>query len=471
VAGASYNPGMSKDTHSSASEPRRESARLFDLPEDTPQVGKPDAGEVGVAKPRYQRAERDQVEMRFFALDALLPDDHEVRVVWQYVTALDLSPLYEEIRAVEGHAGRNPVDPRILMALWLFATIEGVSSARRLTRLCERDLPYMWICGGVGVNHDLLCKFRTAHPELLEQILIDNVAALMHQNLVSLKRVAQDGMRVRAHAGTSSFRGKATLEKCREEARQHLQEIQEENASDSTAYDERKKAARERAARERLERIEKAREEAALLEEQREKRRKGDGDGTRASTTDPEARKMKMANGGWSPAYNVQFATATDSRVIVGVDVTNSGNDGGQMAPMVEKIKADYGESPEEHLADGGFTSNDDITQLEKDGIQVIAPIRGEERQKAKGKDPYERQRRDTDEVFKWRTRMKTDEARRIYKERASTAEFPNAVCRNRGLHQFPVRGLLKAKSIALWHALCHNFTRMMSMGALPGAT
>lgn len=459
---------MSKDSHPSVSEPSREAGRLFDIPEDAEQTSSRPTPPEAKALPRYQRAERQQVEMQFLAVDQLLSDDHQARVVWAYVDSLDLSVLYDKIRAVEGGAGRDPVDPKILMALWMFATIEGVGSARRLAKLSKRDLPYMWICGGVGVNRDLLNTFRTAYEGVLDQVLTDSVATLMHQDLVSLKRVAQDGMRVRAHAGTSSFRRRKTLEKCRDEAREHLHEIREENESDSTAYDRRTRSARERAARERDERLQKALEELPQLEEQKEKRRKGDGKKARSSTTDPEARKMKMADGGFRPAYNVQFATTTDSRVIVGVDVTNSGSDGGQMVPMVEQIKERYGEAPEAHLVDGGFTTNEDIAALEKEGIKVHAPVRDAERQLEKGKDPYVRQRRDTDEVFQWRTRMNTEEAREIYKERPSTAEFPNAVCRNRGLHQFKVCGLQKVKCIAIWHALAFNLTRMMTMNCVP---
>ena len=202
---------------------------------------------------RVKRPERFQTEWRPVAWDQLLPSDHRVRAVWAYVDSLDLSPLYAKIQAVEGKAGRDAVDPKILMALWMFATIEGVSSGRQLARLCERDLAYLWICGGVGVNHHLLSDFRTAHGEFLDQLLTDTIATLMHQEVVTLENVGQDGMRVRANAGGSSFRRKKTLDKCREEARQQVENLREEseNESQSDSSNARRDAAQERAATER----------------------------------------------------------------------------------------------------------------------------------------------------------------------------------------------------------------------------
>lgn len=411
--------------------------------------------------PRFNRPERRQVEMHFLALEQMLPIDHRARAVWQFVEGLDLSPLYAEIKAVEGGVGRNPVDPRILMAMWMLATLEGISSARKLAELSTRDVAYMWICGGVGVNHHLLSDFRTDHVHFLDQLLTDSVAALLHQNLVTLDRVAQDGMRVRAHAGTSSFRRQASLEECQKQVREQIELLRQEGESeDKSSGDRRTKAARQRVAEEKEERIQKALQELKELQEKKEQRKKGEGENARASTTDPEARNMKMADGGFRPGYNVQFATACKGRVIVGVDVVNAGGDAGQMKPMVEQIQKRYQQRPREYLVDGGFATGSDITHLESQGIEVFAPIKEESQQRSRGTDPYARHPKDTDEVFGWRQRMNTEEARLIYRQRASTAEYPNAECRNRGLTQFRVRGLAKVKAVALWHALAFNFLR-----------
>lgn len=407
---------------------------------------------------RVNVPERDQMEMRTGSLDQLLPHDHQARVLWQYVCGLDLSSFYRDIQAVEGGKGRDAVDPRILLCLWLLATLEGISSARRVSLLCERDLPYLWICGGVGVNRDLLNTFRCAHPEALDELMTETVGTLLHQQLVSLERVAQDGMRVRASAGKSSFRRQGTLEEHLRAAREQVEQLRQQSDEEADESRTRSEAARERAARERLERIEQALAERDKLHQQKERRKKGTGAEARASTTDPAARNMKMGDGGYRPAYNVQFATTAESQIIVGVDVTHQGTDAGLMTPMVDQIETAYGQRPQEYLADGGFNSREDISQLERRGVQTFVPIKQEPDLLKKGKDPYARQPDDTDEYAQWRQRMQTEEAKAIYRKRSATAEFPNAGCRNRGLSQFRVRGLEKVRTIAVWQALAHNF-------------
>lgn len=313
------------------------------------------------------------------------------------------------------------------------------------------------------MNYHTLADFRVQNLEFLDDLLTQSVATLLHQGLVELTRVAQDGMRVRASAGSSSFRRKPTLEECLLEAETHLEELQHEADAEPGAEDRRVQA-RERAARERTERLEAALAEREKLVPLMERRQKGSGEKARASTTDPEARKMKMGDGGFRPAFNVQFATTADSLVIVGVDVVNAGTDGGQMVPMVDQIQERYGQRPAEYLADGGFISLADITTLEQANIATYLPIMEQDKKRAKGIDPFAPVKGDSEEVKRWRARMGTEEAQTIYKQRTGTAEYPNAGCRNRGLHQFRVRGLWKAKAVSLLHALAHNFQRALDL-------
>lgn len=418
---------------------------------------------------RVKRPQRFQIQWRDASLDQLIPRDHRVRAVWAYLDSLDLSPLYQNIRACEGHVGRDAVDPQILMAIWMFATIEGISSARQLEKLCQRDLAFMWICGDVGVNHHLLSDFRTGHGAFLEELLTDTIATLLHQEIVTLETVAQDGMRVRANAGSGSFRRKKTLEECHQEAASQVNTLREEmeQHTDTDASNQRQRAAKERAARERLERVEDALKNLEELQEQKESRKKGSGKDARCSTTDPDARNMKMGDGGFRPAYNVQFATDGQTRMIVSVEVTNNGSDGGQMAPRHEDVRQRYNRVPDHYVVDGGFVTNEDVTKVEHTDSQVIGPMPHAERIEKRGGDSHARRARDSDEMFAFRQRMKSEHAKALLKSRPSIAEFPNAECRNRGLGQFRVRGLDKVRTVSLWYALTFNFMRMRHLGVL----
>lgn len=423
---------------------------------------------LGMSKsPRQQRGsartlvpQRTQVEMQLLSLDQWLDAEHRVRTVWQYVESLDLSELYASIKAVEGRVGRDAIDPRILFALWLFGTLEGVSSARRLAELTTRDIPYLWICGGVTVNYHRLSDFRAAHSELLERILTDSIAVLVHQGLVTLETVAQDGMRVRASAGGRSFRRAASLEEAQRQAAAHLAEVRRQNDQDGDGGDRRRRAARERAAREKLERIERARAEMEDLQHRYARRSATPRSEPRASTTDPEARRMKMADGGIRPALNVQFVSDGDAQVIVTVDVTSQGSDAGLLRPRYDDVCARYGVVPQNYLADGGFYKQEDVLHVEREGTQVHAPFYGEAKQRAAGQDPYAARSGEDPALTAYRQRRGTPEGQAVYQRRAAIAEFPHADCRNRGLHQFRVRGRAKAKAQALWHALTFNFLR-----------
>jgi transposase len=439
---------------------RPEQPPLFETPADDHRPTPPAEPPVLYGRPRLRTANRDQIVFRAAALDELIPPDHPARVVWDYADGLDLSSLYDLIKSVEGNPGRPPIDPKILMALWLYATIDGVGSARQLDELCRSHSAYQWICGDVSVNYHTLSDFRTAQGKLLDQLLTQSVAVLLAEGLVDLNRVAQDGMRVRANAGAASFRRRPTLEEALAEAEAQVQALRAELEEHPAASNRRQQKARERASRERAQRIKGALDRLPELEA---KKKPEDREKARCSTTDPDATVMKMPDGGFRPAYNIQFSTATDSQIIVGVDVVTSGSDAGQMAPMVEQIKSRYEETPKEVLVDGGFAQHDQIEAVSaaEVGCTVYAPVPAPKDPKV---DRYAPKPGDSPAVADWRARMASDEAKAIYKERAATAECVNAQARNRGLYQLRVRGQLKAKAIALWHALAHNMMRAVSL-------
>jgi transposase len=421
--------------------------------------------------PRVLTAQRDQIALRPVDLEATVGPEHAVRNVWAFVERLDLSALYAEIGSVEGSPGRPAIDPKILMTLWLYATVDAVGSAREIERLTETHDAYRWICGGVNVNHHTLSDFRCARVDVLDELLSESVAVLVNKGLVKLDRVAQDGMRVRASAGAGSFRRRTTLELCLKQARAQVQALKGEIDADPNASNRRRRAARERAAKEREARLAQALEQLAEVEKQKKKavakkqneteeqyRKRSE---PRASSTDAQARVMKMADGGFRPAYNVQLASTPASQIIVGVEVNNCGSDGGQLFPMLEQVQQRYQQRPAEWLADGGFASDADIEDAHRVGITVYAPVR---HPRNSSRDPYVPLPDDSEALAQWRQRMGSEAAKEIYKQRAATAECVNAIARGRGLNQFLVRGLNKVKAVALWYALAHNLMRAVTL-------
>jgi transposase len=427
-------------------------APLFDKSEFMPERVTVEPSKKG--EPRLRRAVRDQIVMHWEAVDDLIPEDHRARMVWAYVEGLDLSLLLEKFEAVEGVVGRAGTDPRILLALWLYATIEGVGSARELDRLCEQHAAYKWICGGVSLNYHTLADFRVQHEAFLDSLLTHSVAALLKSGVVELKRVAQDGLRVRAAAGSSSFRRRPKLEQFLQEARQQVEALKAELDGDRAAGSQRQKAARLRAAEERAQRVEAALEELAKIEAKKPAAKVQEA---RASTTDPQARRMKMPCGGFRPAYNLQFATDTATQIVVGVDLVNVGSDKGQLRPMHEQLQTRYGGTPKEHLVDGDFTVAGDIEHLAGKGTTVYTPVRKRPGSQESLEAPVPGE---SAVLSEWRQRMASSIGKLIYRDRAASIECVNAQARNRGLQQFRVRGPTKAKIIGLWYALAHNVMR-----------
>ncbi len=411
---------------------------LFPLPEANERPSEPERSE-----PRVQRPNRTQVELRPVDLEGLLPAEHRARVVWEFVEGMDLTRLYTQIKAVEGHAGRPAIDPAILMALWLYATLEAVGSARALDRLCEEHNAYRWLAGGVALNYHTLADFRVGHGDVLDELLTTGVAALMADGVVELTRVAHDGVKVRASAGAGSFRRGERLEELLAAATAQVEHLRREVDEDPGATTRRQAAVAAR------------------------RKKAGVQGPARASMTDPDARVMKMADAGYRPAFNAQLTATTGSQVIVGVDVVPAGTDLGQLGPMVEQLRRRYGRAPDEVLADGGYVALREIRQLTQDGCVLYAPPA---RRRGVGR-AWDQRRRNDAATAAWRERMATAEAQAIYRERAATIECVNALARNRGLHQFAVRGLRKVRAVLLWFALAHNLMRTVALRQAVPAT
>ena len=405
---------------------------------------------------RVVEVNRAQMRLVPMDLESLLPADHQARAVWSFVERLDLGEFYGRIESREGKAGRPATDPQIFLALWIYATVEGVGSAREIERLCRYHLAYQWICGGVKVNHHSLSDFRNQATDLLNGLLTQSVTILVREGLVELRRVAQDGMKVRASAGASSFRTRAGLNKLQKMVREQVQTLAKEIEDDPGAGAKREEAAKKKAADDRAKRIDRALEEMAEAE-----RRKRSNNGkkkkeARTSTTDPSARVMKMPDGGFRPAYNVHLVSETASKVIIAVEVDNLGTDTHTMVPLADQIEERYQVRPAEWLADGGCNSLGNVDKMAERGCKIFAPLR----QRRSGRSPEQIRPTDSEAVKQWRRRMVTEQAKQIYKERGATAELVNAQCRAQGLWQLLVRGVEKVRAVALLHAITNNMRR-----------
>ena len=417
---------------------------------------------------RFLRADRLQTRWDFIDLEALLPSDHRARIVWSFVETLDLSPLYDAIKSREGGAGRPPPDPAVVLALWLYAAIEGVDSARELDRLAERDLAYRWIAGGVPLNHHGLSDFRVEHGEVFDRLVTESVTALIAEGIVSLSEVAIDGTKVRANASRDSFKTGERLEQIEAAVERRLAALRVEIERDPEAFSRRKLAARERAAREVKERAERARAALEQVRTEKEKRaKKHPGEEAKkksepkASISDPDARNMQFSDGAVRPGYNAQIAATPREGLILSVEMTDRRNDSGLAAPMIDDLVRRYGKTPETLLVDTHYATSEDIAALADHPagpVTIYAPVPSErENISARGHANRQRKRaREPDSVKEWRNRMATQAGQEVYRLR-KLIERVNAHLKNRGFGFIPVRGLLKAKAVALLHALANN--------------
>lgn len=415
-------------------------------------------GEARVLTP-----DRAQIGWEMIDIEALLPADHAARLVWSFVTAMDLAKFYAVIGSREGEAGRPAADPRVLLALWLFATVEGVGSARELERLVERDVAYRWIAGGVRVNYHGLSDFRSLHGDILDELLTQSVTALMAEKLVTFEAVIADGTKVQAAAGKGSFGGAQRMERIERIARERVAQLKTEIDTDPTASTRRRKAAKMRAARELGERAAKATAALVQLQQEKDKRKvthKAEEEkkaAPSASLTDPEARYMRFADGSIKPGYNMQIATSSNG-LVLSITATDRRNDSGLAVPVVDDLARRYQQKPQRLLVDTSYAAAQDIVSLAAADVMVFAPVP----QDSPDVKPDTLRRRLAERLKEpqclkdWRTRMDTSLGQEIYRKR-KRIELVNATVKNRGLGRLTLRGLAKAKIQGLLQALAHN--------------
>ena len=319
------------------------------------------------ARARVKPVDRSQLSWQMLDVERLIEEDHPARAIWALTGQLKLEGFYAPIEAVEGTAGRTPWDPRLLVSLWIYAYSRGISSAREIARRCSYEPAFQWLCGLGEINHHTLSDFRVNHDASLRELFVQVLGVLSAEGLVSLERVMHDGTRIKACAGADSFRREERLKQHLEAARQQVQEMSDTPEEESARH----RAARERAARQREQRLEEALKE---LEQIREAKRQ-DKEEARASQSDPQARIMKQSDGGYAPSYNVQLSTEAAHRMIVGVGVSQSGSDYGQLIGAVAQVEQNLGRKPGQVVVDGGLTSRENIMSMAEQGIDLIGSL------------------------------------------------------------------------------------------------
>jgi transposase len=504
-----------------------EAANLLEEALETYEAQQP---EVVVSKKepgkRVKAIDRSQTYWGAIDIEKLIEDDHAARGIWLMVNRLDLTGLYAKIKAVEGRAGQNTWDPRLLMALWIYGYSEGISSARELSRMCGYEPGCQWLTAREVINHHTLSDFRVRYKEELDEIFVQVLGLLSAEGLVELKRIAHDGTKVRANASSHSFRREQRI-------REHLQMAREQVRAmgdpESEQLNQRAIQAQKRSRQEKQQRLEQALKE---LEEFQKTRAESEKTKVRVSETDPEARVMKQPNGGFGPSYNVQISTDAANGIIVAVDVTQAGNDCDQLIPAVEHIRANTGKTPEQILADGSYTmKNGNIEAMDKAGIDLIGPVtennsdaslkrRGIEPEFYPHQFPYDEatdtvccpamktlnlirtnpragrieysyqasptdcsacplkdqccpkaaartvvRKQESAAVQAFRVKMNTDEAKNVYRRRAQIAEFPNAWIKDKlGIRQFRLRSRIKVRAEAVLACLTYNIQQWLRL-------
>ena len=312
--------------------------------------------------------DRTQLRWDMVDLDSQLPDDHRARLVWAFVEGLDLSQFYDRIKARDAVAGRPATDPRVVLAVWLYATLEGIGSARAIDRLCQQHAAYRWLCGGAPINHDLLAAFRRENAALLDRLLTQSVTGLIVEKLITLEELMIDGTKVRAYAGRGSLCKRKRLERIEQAVAERVAELKSELDTDPAEPERQRKKRALQAAEQRAQRVERARQKLAELEQEKAARAKthpteeAEKSEPKVSVSDPEVRSMRLADGAVAPAWNVQVATAEG--FVVAIDPTDRRKDSGLAPGLVATVAERCGRAPQRLLADTTAMTREDIVTL-----------------------------------------------------------------------------------------------------------
>lgn len=471
------------------------------------------------AAKRFEQIDRAQTVLETVDVEALIPDTHRARLVWNLIEKMDFSRFEADFKALEHRAGRDPWPPCLLIAIWIYSYSRGLSSAREIERQCRYEPGLRWLTGLRVVNHHTLSDFRVRQGEALQQLFVDVLGMLTLKKLITLERVTVDGTKIRACVNKKSFSRESKIRDHLAAARQHLEQLQQQERDGEKSG---RAAAVKRAARERVDRLASALEEIERLQADR---RQGPRKPGQVSTTDADAQFMRTGDHGLAPCYNVQLTTDSKHTLIVGVEVSRQPSDAAHLVPAMDLVKQQTGRYPKQVVADGDYTNRANVIDMAKrridfygswssaetpaHGIQsgyeaavfryqqqsneMICPegqsltyrttqaLEGKaafyifaadkqvcqqcpKRLQCTPQNNFSKHGRavsilvDDPQVERFRQKMNTGEAKAIYKTRAPIAEFPHAWLKTKfNWIRFRCRGLAKVTAEALWVSLAYN--------------
>lgn len=478
------------------------------------------------AAKRLKAVDRSQIFLRPIDIEKFIEADHPARGILAMVNRLDLTSLEAKIKAVEGRAGQSSLNPRLLMALWIYGYSEGISSARELSRMCEYEPGCQWLTGMQAINYHTLSDFRVRHKQQLDQIFVQVLGLLSAEGLIEMKRITQDGTKVRANAGTSSFHREQRI---REHLKAAREQVEAMDSPETEQAHQRMTQARKRSREERKRRLEDALKELEQIQNTKSESEKAEA---RVSETDPEARVMKQADGGFAPSYNVQIIADAANSIILDTHVVQAGNDCDQLVDGMNRVEATMGQPPQQVLVDGGYTmKNSNIEAMAERAIDLIGPVpetntqaslqrrgiqpafypdkfrydasadtmtcpAGKTLQRTRiapreGRTEYTYRaaaaeceacpfrdrccpktaprmvvrKEDSPAVAAFRSKMQTDQAKQVYQHRAQIAEFPHAWIKEKlRFRRFRLRGLVKVQAEAVWVCLTYNIRQWLRL-------
>jgi transposase len=431
--------------------------------------------DIGIAR-KYAPINRYQTNLLYSSLDCQLPANHQARVVWKFVENLDLTEFIEPISTIEWGSGRPAIHPKILIALWIYGISEGIVSSRKIAKYSKEHWGFAWICGNVSVGHHALSGFRAKYAHLFQELVVQSISLLVHNDLLELKQISQDGVKIQANASKASFHRKKTLKEMKAEVSKHIRTLEHQQKNG-----EMERAEREQKSRELIQAQEKEKRfKKALSELEKHKNEKNENrikhnknklsnqeiSQMRVSTTDPECRNMRMADGSYKSAYNIQIATEVNSELAVGLKVTQAGTDGGQMLPMYQYLKCTYEQAVDHYLADLGYKNAQDLEAMFEEGVSVYMPTKGtalslKKRVLSDNNKKVPLAQRD------WIERMETDEGNKLYSRRIRSSETINAYFRNHGLGRILVKGLGNINGMLGLFCLAYNLTVLQRLDLL----